>query len=763
MWRIYLGEELLHAPDLGTAVDDPVLVKAVNAADSLKFDIHPDHPLYARCKSGVLTEGYRVERDGQEVSRGRILARTVRPLDAVCEVECEGELAYLNDAVMPQYDFSGTPSALMARYLDAYNDQADEPIRLGTVDDALDPNGYIVRGSENPVNLMEELLAKTVNSSTGGVIELRREGETRYLDWLPAPTATGRQSIEMGANLLDLSDTLDGSEIVTAILPLGQRGEGGFVGLPSGDDGQVSGDVWRRGEWLYNKALTDAYGWHGTVMKWEDVTLPANLLTKATAACAALSFAPSFELSAIDLTDAGYDTDHLAVGQPVQVTCGDISERYTLTQAEWHLSDPSQSSYTFGRLVKSTDTQPAADSAGWSGAADNGNYFWHKTVEHVDEDETRLPWHEDNSYISPHPKGDIENWFWPQTGDPNVEGTWPLPHIDMWWREQYNNWMPTGGMRVYTSEESEIRSNGIIRLIDMTPGAAVQRAVIDMNADGADYDGNPYIEIPEGTDLIVHGVSIPDGSGGGVNVDTALDATSANPVRNSAITAAINQRVQMTTTAGSTTALTGSHVDRNGTTQPVRLWTASEAGNWGLVADKTKVFLYGAETGGTMATVWAAFTTKNEPNQAQVIPVFYQAGGRTSDGSTIATTANTITQVPVAAADSMYVNTGSAFSIASGGVRINATGTYRITASTYTTGSGATYKGTYVRKGTAFSTATEVMGLTQAYTASACQVGPKLVLCNQNDIIFLATRLGGVAGTCYKDNAQTYLLIERVR
>ena len=323
--------------------------------------------------------------------------------------------------------------------------------------------------------------------------------------------------------------------------------------------------------------------------------------------------------------------------------------------------------------------------------------------------------------------------------------------------------MPTGGMRVYTSEESEIRSNGIIRLIDMTPGAAVQRAVIDMNADGADYDGNPYIEIPEGTDLIVHGVSIPDGSGGGVNVDAALDATSTNPVRNSAITAAINQRVQMTTTAGSTTALTGSHVDRNGTTQPVRLWTASEAGNWGLVADKTKVFLYGAETGGTMATVWAAFTTKNEPNQAQVIPVFYQAGGRTSDGNTVATTANTITQVPVAAADSMYVNTGSAFSIASGGVRINATGTYRITASTYTTGSGATYKGTYVRKGTAFSTATEVMGLTQAYTASACQVGPKLVLCNQNDIIFLATRLGGVAGTCYKDNAQTYLLIERVR
>lgn len=509
MWRILLGDDYLHAPDLGIATDDPVLTKALNAADSLTFTIHPDHPLYARCRDGVLSEGYSVHRDGDEVSRGRILSRVVRPFDAACEVECEGELAYLNDALVMEYDFSGTPSALMGVYLDAYNSQCGEGMEIhrGTVDDTLDPNGYIVRGSDTPVRVMEEMLSKTVNSATGGVLELRHENGTRYLDWIAAPTATGRQAIEKGANLLDISDTLDGSAIVTAIMPLGSHETGEYVRLPEGADGQVSGDVWRKGDYLYSKTLVDAYGWHADVRKWDDVTLSDNLRTKAIRAVRGLAFAPSFEISAVDLTDAGYDTDALEVGQPVPVTCGDISETTTITQAEWHLSDPSQSSYTFGKLAKSTDSDQAQDSAGWSGAADNGNYFWHKSVEH-DDDENTSPWHEDNSYASPHAKGDIDNWFWPTTGDPNVSGTYQLPGMDMWWEEQHNNIPPRGGVRLYTADTGEVRANGTVSLVDMTGSGAYSRVIADMNADGSEHNGNPYVEFLNGTELYIDGSEV---------------------------------------------------------------------------------------------------------------------------------------------------------------------------------------------------------------------------------------------------------------
>ena len=366
MWRIEIDGETVHAPGAGIAVANPVLTQQLNAADQLTFDVTADERLYNAIRSGVLTSRYIVYRDGLPVSYGRILAVDTRPLRATCRVTCEGELAYLNDAVLPAYDFGGSPSDYLRMFVDEYAAQCGSDLKLGRVSIA-DGNDYIVRGNETPATMLPELLDKTVNSTAGGVLRIRHEDGGRYLDWLSSPDTPGSQSIAKGSNLLDISSTLDGAQIVTAIMPIGARNDdGGHVMLPPGRDGVVSGDVMRRGNYLYSAEGVQKWGWHAQVREWEDVTEPKNLHTKAVAAVRSLAPELAITASAVDLTDAGYDVDAISVGQSVPVVCDDISTRLFVTGCEYHLDNPAANTYTFGQLVELTAATSAADSAGWT-------------------------------------------------------------------------------------------------------------------------------------------------------------------------------------------------------------------------------------------------------------------------------------------------------------------------------------------------------------------------------------------------------------
>ena len=366
MWRIEIDGETVHAPGAGIAVANPVLTQQLNAADQLTFDVTADERLYNAIRGGVLTSRYIVYRDGSPVSYGRILAVETQPLNAVAKVTCEGELAYLNDAVLPEYDFGGSPLDYLGMFVTQYNSQTGDNLKLGRVTIA-DSNDYIVRGNEKPTALLPELLDKTVSSTAGGVLRIRHEDGNRFLDWLAEPDTSGSQAIAKGSNLLGLSSVMDGASIVTAIMPIGAENEdGSFVRIPSSKDGIVSGDVMRRGEYLYTAKGVQKYGWHAQVMQWEDVTEPKNLRTKAIAAVRALLPETTITASAVDLTDAGYNVDAIALGQSVPIECDDIATRLFVTGCEYHLDDPSASTYSFGRLAELTESVAVADSAGWT-------------------------------------------------------------------------------------------------------------------------------------------------------------------------------------------------------------------------------------------------------------------------------------------------------------------------------------------------------------------------------------------------------------
>ena len=121
----------------------PILTQKVNLPDELKFSIDPNHPYYGSIVR--LASRVKVYRDG-------VLISILRPLDNTLSMirqeqwVCEGVIAWLTDAIIRPFSFTGTPTELFAKFINEYNAQVSsaQQIALGTVT-VTDPNDTIVR------------------------------------------------------------------------------------------------------------------------------------------------------------------------------------------------------------------------------------------------------------------------------------------------------------------------------------------------------------------------------------------------------------------------------------------------------------------------------------------------------------------------------------------------------------------------------------------------------------------------------------------
>lgn len=402
MWLAYLDGQVLHKPLTAEAtLPYAKLSMQLNAAPSFTFKLYKTHPLYEAARAGVMQASVRVARDDVDMFSGRIACVEPNYITGLMTVTCEGDLARLNDTVVPPYDFSGSPAAYLSMLLDAHNAQSPFKIRRGNVT-VSDSNDYIVRSNESPSRTLSELMDKTVKGALGGYIELRESSGVNYLDWLAAPSATGDQSAEVGVNLLSLTGKADGTKIVTAIYPVGAKStENGVTSIVSLDDlpdGDLGGGITKRGAYVVNDALERAYGWIADVRSWSDVHYPSILQTKAKAEAQALAFAESLDVNAVDLADAGYDVEHFALGQPVQVRADGAAGTSMVTAITYDLLKASGSSMRFGAAANTSSgrsaeaassANAAANAAAWAQAtATFGNRFFYRDEQDATDGET---------------------------------------------------------------------------------------------------------------------------------------------------------------------------------------------------------------------------------------------------------------------------------------------------------------------------------------------------------------------------------------
>ena len=374
MYQLNFNGFQLYDPRLEElTIRDVSVHLAVDEAGSLSFTIDHDHPF-----AGQLTRlKGRLEllADGLPIFRGRILSDT-QGFDLERTIEAEGQLACLNDSIVPPFDFpadyeddpeyEGADNVVafwLGKLLEAHNAQVtqEQQIKLGQVT-VSDPNNYITRSSTDYATTWAIITDKLSGSALGGHLLVRYEEDGTYLDYLADYPLSNVQGITFAENLLELTDQIDATEVYTAILPVGAEG----LTISNLPDGDLTEDLVKEGSIIYSKAGVDKYGRIVSVQTWDDVTEATNLRTKAMALLAQSGVLPlrTISVTAVDLHCTDSAVAALRVGRYTQVTSAPhgLAVRYALTTLEPDILDPGNTRITLGASVQSmTDRTQQSD------------------------------------------------------------------------------------------------------------------------------------------------------------------------------------------------------------------------------------------------------------------------------------------------------------------------------------------------------------------------------------------------------------------
>lgn len=337
----------------------------VGKAGTMQFVVGHDHPLADSLTPmcGILE----LLDDGDPIFRGRIL-RNVETFGLDRKIEAEGVLACLNDSVVEPYAFpddftsisayntaasSGNVVAYWLSWLlDHHNAQVgtDQQILLGNVT-VTDPNNYISRSNEKYSTTWETIRDKLVNTQLGGYLLMRYEDDGNYLDYLSSFTSTNVQKVEFAKNLLDFSKDTYGGDLFTAILPIGKDG----LTIAELSDGTISGTLVKSGKIIYDSATVETYGRITKVVEWEDVTIAANLQTKAAAELSAgVSMPETIECKACDLHGIDGTTPSYRLGKMIEAhsTPHGLSDTYPLMDLSPDIFHPGNTMIVMGKTVR---------------------------------------------------------------------------------------------------------------------------------------------------------------------------------------------------------------------------------------------------------------------------------------------------------------------------------------------------------------------------------------------------------------------------
>lgn len=338
MYTIYADDALLYSPgDEELSVLSPMLETQCNAAGTLTFVLLPEHPMYSALHK--MRTRIDVRQDDEIIWRGRVL-ETETDFYRQKTVTCEGELTYLVDSVLHPYklaDYDGTAAGLFRLYLTRHNEAVSEAqqFQIGNVDietlSSVENTGYGNTWDEISGNLLD---------IHGGFLRVRHEGGVRYLDWTKESGTSCGQVIRFGENLLDLSEYVSASEVVTCLIPYAGQ-SGSQITISSVNGGK---------DYIEDAAGIALYGriWGVTEFDTKDA---AKLLEMAKENLQKrLKETITITISAVDLHLLDVNAESFRVGDKVRVVSPPhgIDAEYTCTAILLDLVNPDQSEYTFG-------------------------------------------------------------------------------------------------------------------------------------------------------------------------------------------------------------------------------------------------------------------------------------------------------------------------------------------------------------------------------------------------------------------------------
>lgn len=208
-------------PDKDLNLVSPRLILEDSTAGSFDFTMPPNNRAYDILS--LSSSDVTVYRDGEEIWSGRPMTEK-RDFLKRRQIYCEGELAFLNDTYQPQRAYgSCTIMQFMQAVLDIHNTKVD--VRRRFVDCTF---AGVLNYGETTIRDWTTDYVKTIDivnnicTEFGYHVRVRKDAQGRHLDFSVDPFRTNLQTIEFGKNLIDYAVNYDMTNLITALLPLGE-------------------------------------------------------------------------------------------------------------------------------------------------------------------------------------------------------------------------------------------------------------------------------------------------------------------------------------------------------------------------------------------------------------------------------------------------------------------------------------------------------------------------------------------------------------
>lgn len=360
-------EYLIYSPyqtDEGYAILSGSFDEEINKAANLTFTLLKNHP--NRNQLHKLKTLIYLYEDGTLLFRGRIVELT-QAFDTSVEYVCESDLAFLNDTDLYTTIGGGVSWSAQQLYeflISMYNSVMTRHNGTTEFNDRLfEESGYRFTAipSTTTVRVEEFIDFRAMDgffdlfiNPFGGWLKVRHASGKNYLDWVALPSLEGdptnSQLIEFGKNIVDFSEHIDASQVVTAVYPFG--GQYGTISIASVNQGKT---------YLEDTGASTAYGArYARRIVYTELTEPEEIKTAGERDLAKLKLSPiTMDISAIDLSMIHVDYSKLKLGQTNRVLSlpHGVDGNFLLQRVEIDLADPSKNRYIFGRSMKKlTDT-----------------------------------------------------------------------------------------------------------------------------------------------------------------------------------------------------------------------------------------------------------------------------------------------------------------------------------------------------------------------------------------------------------------------
>ena len=363
IYKIKLDGKVLYYPgDRQAAVINPELDLQTGYAGELTLKVPPLNPLYGEIHNRKSMVS--VYRGNTEIFYGEVRTREKDRFKNQ-PVKATGALSFLADSILPQQEWHDiSPRDLLDAWLQLHNNQVEDrkKIHIGivTIHDGND-SLYRITDRENTLEAIRDKLVDRL----GGYLRLRHENDKLYLDWLTIQEYGKycEQPIQFGENLMDYSETMTADDVITALIPLGAAIEQETdenaseferleknVDITSVNDGK---------DYIYSKEAVENFGWVWRTEKWDDVSVPANLLKKATEFLTSNQYESLvISLTAVDLSLFGQDYDSFDIGDRVLCNAIPYGMKKVLPVMEMKipLQQPDQAQLTLGENLQQSFT-----------------------------------------------------------------------------------------------------------------------------------------------------------------------------------------------------------------------------------------------------------------------------------------------------------------------------------------------------------------------------------------------------------------------